>query len=69
MLEINVFDESKVVDSMGDAVVVMERIIQKILASDSDIPVTITVKRVKNNSPPALGINVGETVVIKDRLV
>lgn len=69
MLEIRVFDEIKIVDSLGDAVVVLEKVIQKILASDSDLPVSISIKRVKNNSPPVLGINVTETVVLKDRLV
>ena len=69
MLEIKVFDEIKVVDCFTDAVVILEKAILKILASDSDSPVSITIRKVKNNSPPALGINVGETVVIKDRLV
>jgi flagellar biosynthesis/type III secretory pathway protein FliH len=69
MLEICVFDEIEVTDTLVGAMEVMEKIVQKILASDSDVPVTITIKRVKNNSPPTLSINVSDSSVVKDRLV
>ena len=69
MLEINVFEQTYIVDTVGDAVAVLTRVIQKILAEDKDVPVNILISKPRANSPPALGINVSEVIEIKDKLV
>ena len=69
MLEINVFEQTYIVDTVGDAVAVLTRVIEKILAEDSDVPVNILISKPRANSPPALGINVSEVIEIKDKLV
>jgi hypothetical protein len=69
MLEINVFEQTYVVDTVGDAVAVLTRVVQQILSDNKDIPVNILISKPRANSPPALGINVSEVIEIKDKLV
>jgi hypothetical protein len=69
MLEIRVFDEIYITDSLGETLAVVSRVIEKILAEDSDVPVNILISKPRANSPPALGINVSEVIEIKDKLV
>ena len=69
MLEIKVFEEVKVTDSLMEALAFIEKVIQRVLSGDTDIPVLISIRKVNSNSPPVLGINVSETSLVKDRLV
>jgi hypothetical protein len=69
MLEINVNDQTYITESVGEALAVVERVIQKILVEDTNIPVNILISKPRANSPPALGINVSEVIEIKDKLV
>ena len=69
MLEINVFEQTYIVDTVGDAVAVLTRVVQQILSDNKDIPVNILISKPRANSPPALGIDVSDDSSLEDRLV
>lgn len=67
-LEIKVFEEVTVTDSVGDVLRILEKAINAWIESNDTKPFTVVITKLAN-SPPALGISVGETVAIKDKLV
>jgi hypothetical protein len=68
-LEIKVFEETRVVDFIGDAIEFINEVIRKWFASEDQNPLQVTISKIHGRAPPALGISVGEAVPIKDRLV
>lgn len=68
-LEIKVFEETIVVDNIGDAIKFISAQIEKWLNSDNVSPVQITINKISPRGPPFLGVKVGESVELKDRLV
>jgi hypothetical protein len=77
MLEINVSDQTYVVDVVGDGseegIKVIEKIIidaiKKVASEDNPIPLNILIKKPRANSPPALKISVSENIKVEDKLV
>lgn len=68
-LEIRVFEQVNVVDTIGDAIRIIKDAIRKWFSSGDQNPLKIEVSKVNSRGPPALGVDVGESVRIKDRLV
>lgn len=77
MLEINVSDQTYVVDVVGDGssagLEVVERVImeaiKKMISEDDPTPLNILIKKPRANSPPALKISVSENIKVEDKLV
>lgn len=68
-LEIKVFEETIVVDNIGDAIRFISEQIEKWLNSDNVSPIQIIINKISPRGPPSLGVKVGESVELKDRLV
>jgi len=68
-LEIQVFEQVSVVDSIVDAIRVIKDAIKKWIDSGDQHPLKITISKINSRGPPSLGVAVGESVRIKDRLV
>ena len=65
MLEIHVFDEIIVADSLKKLIKVLIGVVQKWVQGDDNTPLNIVVKKDANKSPPALEINVKEEIITK----
>lgn len=57
-LNIHVKDTQYVFDSLPQAIFHVQKIIEEWFASDSTIPLTITLTKVDNKGPPTLKVNV-----------
>jgi len=68
-LEINVHENIKVVDSLGGAIAIISEMIKEYIESDIVGPLNFTIRKLDSRAPPALSINVGESVKVKDKLV
>lgn len=67
-LEININEEIYVAESIGEAMALIEKVIQKILSGEIDTPVNITIKSSRGNSPPTLGISIEESTKVGEAL-
>lgn len=68
-LEVRVFEQVTVVDTIGDALELISAAVRKWMDSGDQNPLQITINKINSRGPPALGVTVGESVHIKDRLV
>lgn len=67
-LEIKVKDEIKVYDNLEEGLFNVEKIIHEWFVSGDNSPLTITLSKVEDRGPPALGINVTDSVKAKEAL-
>lgn len=68
-LEIKVFEQTKVVDNIGDAIKFISEQIKEWFDSGVDLPFNLIINKINPRGPPSLGVKVGESVELKDRLV
>lgn len=66
-LEIQIKDEVRVFDSVGEAIAFIKKIIQKVFDSGEEISFQIDVKRESVRAPP-IGINVSDKMEVKEAL-
>lgn len=66
MLEIKVTESVQVVDTLPEVQKLVEKIILEWFESGKTTPLEITIERKETRAPPALGINVGEEVKLKE---
>ena len=64
-LEIRVYDTITTCDTLVQAEQAIVEIVRKWFNSNDEKPLTITVSKVQNNSPPVLKINVNDSVSAK----
>ena len=68
VLEIQVKDEVRVFDNVGEAVALLEKIVQEIMAYEEDFTTYIVIRKRMGRDPPTLGINVKERIKTKEAL-
>lgn len=64
-LEITVFDDVQVADSLKKAIRIVLEAFKKWFNSDDDTPFRLSVKKLEDRGPPALEIKVQEEVITK----
>jgi hypothetical protein len=64
-LEIKVFDEIHVVDSLDKAIVIIERVLKEWFDSGGKKPLEISVNKTITRGPPSLEISVSDEVITK----
>ncbi len=62
MLEINVNDEIFTADGFSKAVKIIRKAILKWFRSNDQKPLIISLKKIEDRGPPALGINVNDGI-------
>ena len=67
VIQIQVKDEIRVFDSVGEAVAFIKKIIQKVFDSGEPVSFQVDVKREAVRGPP-IGINVNENIITKEAL-
>jgi hypothetical protein len=67
-LEIKVKDNINIHDSLDEAVCAVEKIIREWFNSEDSSPLTITLSKIEDRGPPALGINVNDGIKTKEAL-
>lgn len=68
-LEISVFDTITTIDTLAGAIEFVVETIKKWFASDDIRALQMTLTKVQRRGPPALGINVNDTISAKGGLV
>lgn len=67
-LEIHVKDNISVFDKVGDAIAYIEEVVKSFMADDTQNTITINlVKSIPTRGPPALGVNVSESINTVDK--
>jgi dihydroxyacetone kinase-like predicted kinase len=64
-LEIKVFEEVRVVDSLKEAIMMIVEAFKKWVEGDMEKPFDLSVRKMQNKAPPSLEINVKEEVITK----
>jgi hypothetical protein len=69
MIEVKVKEKITVIDSVGEVMKLLHELVEDwVKIGDQKEPMVITIKKVEDRGPPALGVSVSETMKVKSAL-